>query len=37
VDKVLQLYNNFVNKDPPMITRAVSMYPDPTYLNMRWF
>ena len=37
VEKVLRLYNNFVNKDPPIITRVVSMYPDPTYLTMRWF
>jgi hypothetical protein len=34
-EKVLQLYNEFANKTPPIITRIFSTAPDPTYANMR--
>ena len=33
--KILELYNQFANKSPPIITRILSMAPDPTYANMR--
>jgi hypothetical protein len=34
-EKVLELYNQFANKSPPIITRILSIAPDPTYANMR--
>ena len=32
--KVVQLYNQFVNKSPPIITRIISVGPNPAYLDM---
>jgi hypothetical protein len=37
VEKVLQLYNQFVNKTPPIITRILSVYPTPSYASTRLF
>jgi hypothetical protein len=34
-EKVLQLYNEFANKTPPIITRIFSTAPDPSYADMR--
>jgi hypothetical protein len=34
-EKVMAIYNNFVNKNPPIVTRVFSVAPDPTYANMR--
>lgn len=34
-DKVVEQYNQFVNKSPPIISRIISTGPVPSYLNMR--
>jgi len=33
--KVVELYNQFANKSPPIITRIISVGPNPAYLDMR--
>lgn len=33
-DKVVEQYNQFVNKSPPIITRIISVGPNPSYLDM---
>jgi hypothetical protein len=34
-EKVIRLYNNFVSKTPPIISRIFSIAPDPSYGKMR--
>jgi hypothetical protein len=34
-EKVLQLYNEYANKSPPIVTRIFSTGPDPSYADMR--
>ena len=33
--KVMQIYNQFVNKNPPIISRVFSIQPTPSYANIR--
>jgi hypothetical protein len=34
-DKVTNLYNNFASKNPPIISKVLSMSPDPSYAQVR--
>ena len=37
VQKVLSLYNQFINKTPPIVTRILEVYPTPSYASIRLF
>jgi len=37
VDKILQIYNRYVDKNPPIISRVLSIQPTPSYANIRAF